>query len=71
MFILVFPTPAAVVGLESTLFQVSEGMDVVEVCAIVSSALVYSPNSNLPCPIDFPFDVNLSTCNNSAGNEHN
>ena len=33
----------------------------VEVCAIV-----YSPN--ITCPIEFAFDVNLSTNDNTAGN---
>ena len=38
---------AAVVGLERTFYQVSEGVGVVEVCAIV-----YSPSG--ACPITFP-----------------
>ena len=54
----------AVVGLERTLYQVSEDVGVVEVCAIV-----YSPNGNIPCPIDFAFDVILSTSDDSAGDE--
>ena len=57
-------TPVAVVGLEGTL-QVSEDVGVVEVCAFV-----YSPDGNVPCPIAFPFDVNLSTAYDSAGDEH-
>ena len=52
----------AVVGLETILYQVSEDEGVVEVCAIV-----YSPNGNLACPISFPFDVSLSTGDDSAG----
>ena len=52
----------AVVGLERTLYQVSEDVGVVEVCAIV-----YRPDGNSPCPIDFAFDVSLSTNDNSAG----
>ena len=52
------------VGLERTLYQVSEDVGVVEVCAIV-----YSPNGNIPCPIDFAFDVILSTSDDSAGDE--
>ena len=50
----------AVVGLERTLYQVSEDVGVVEVCAIV-----FSPSS--PCPIAFPFNVRLSTDDGSAG----
>ena len=47
-------------GMERTLYQVSEDVGVVEVCAIV-----YSPN--VGCPIVFPFDVRLTTSNGSAG----
>ena len=47
-------------GLEVTFYQVSEDVDVVEVCAIV-----YSPT--IDCPIEFPFDVRLSTRDGSAG----
>ena len=54
--------PDAVVGLERTLYQVSEDVGVVEVCAII-----YHPN--VTCPIEFPFTVNLTT-NGSAGNTH-
>ena len=53
----------AVVGLEKTFYQVSENVGVVEVCAIV-----YRPNGNIACPITFPFNVRLSTTNDSAGN---
>ena len=49
----------SIVGLESTLYHVSEDVGVVEVCAIV-----YSSNA---CPISFPFDVTLSTEDGSAG----
>ena len=52
----------AVVGLETTSYQVTEDVGVVEVCAIV-----YSPNANLACPISFPFNVSLSTGDDSAG----
>ena len=55
----------AIVGLERTLYQVSEDVGVVEVCAIV-----YEPNGNLACPITFPFDVSLSTGDDSAGIRH-
>ena len=53
--------PAAVVGLERRLYIVSEDVGLVEVCAIV-----YSPT--IDCPIAFPFDVGLSTSDNTAGN---
>ena len=47
-------------GLEKTFYQVIEDVGVVEVCAIV-----YSPT--IVCPISFPFDVHLSTGDDSAG----
>ena len=47
-------------GLEKTFYNVSENVGVVEVCAIV-----YSPT--IDCPIEFPFDVGLSTSDGSAG----
>ena len=47
-------------GLERTLYSVSEDVGVVKVCAIV-----YSPN--IVCPITFPFDVSVSTSDNTAG----
>ena len=47
-------------GLERTFYNVTEDVDVVEVCAIV-----YSPT--IDCPIAFPFDVRLSTRDDSAG----
>ena len=50
----------AVVRLDRTLYQVSRDVDVVEVCAIV-----YSPMSD--CPIEFPFDVTLTTLDGSGG----
>ena len=49
----------ALVGLESTSYNVSEDVGVLEVCVIV-----YSPT--VPCPINFAFDVNLSTSNDSS-----
>ena len=55
-----FISSVAVVGLERTLYHVMEDVGVVEVCAIV-----YSPT--IDCPINFPFDVNLSTNDNTAG----
>ena len=51
----------AVVGLEKTFYSVSEDVGVVKVCAIL-----YSPAIN--CPIAFPFDIGLSTSDNTAGN---
>ena len=50
------------VGLERTLYQVSEDDGVVEVCAIV-----YSPN--ITCPITFSFNASLSTNDDNAGME--
>ena len=52
---------ATVVGLERTFFSVSEDVGVVELCAGV-----YFPV--IDCPIAFPFDVRLSTRNDTAGN---
>ena len=64
-----FPTPVAVVGLEETFYKVSEDVGGVNVCAIV-----YSPNSNILCPINFAFGVSLSTISSnsddSAGDEY-
>ena len=61
---------SAVVGLERTCYEVSEDVGAVNVCAVV-----YSPD--VPCPIDFAFDVSFSVCESScsysadgsAGNE--
>ena len=50
----------AVVGLERTLYNKTEDVVLIEVCVIV-----YSPN--VSCPIAFPFSVNLSTTNGTAG----
>ena len=47
-------------GLEKTIYSVSENVGVLEVCAIV-----YSPT--IDCPIAFPFDVSLSTSDRTAG----
>ena len=47
-------------GLEMTIYSIFEDVGVVEVCAIV-----YSPT--VDCPIAFPFDVSLSTSDNTAG----
>ena len=53
----------AVVSLEIALDEVMENVGVVEVCATVSVS-----NGNSTCPIDFAFNVSLSTANDSAGN---
>lgn len=50
----------AVVGLESTLYMMTEDVGLVEVCAIM-----YSPN--ITCPIEFPFNVYLLTSDSTAG----
>ena len=56
----VFPSEA-VVGLERTIFTLQEDVGVVELCAIV-----YEP-SGINCPIAFPFNVRLSTWDDTAG----
>ena len=48
----------AVIGLES--FTVSEDVGVVELCAHV-----FEPD--IECPIEFPFDIVLSTTDRTAG----
>ena len=53
----------AVVSLEMTSYEVMENVGVVEVCATVSVS-----NGNITCPIDLPFNVSLSTADDSAGN---
>ena len=50
----------AVVGLEQTFFSVSENVGVVELCA-----RVFEPD--IDCPIEFPFNVSLSTSDDTAG----
>ena len=49
----------AVVGLEQTFFRVSGDVGVVELCANVSFPVI-------DCPIKFPFEVQLSTCDGTA-----
>ena len=44
----------AVVGLEETLYHVTEGVGVVEVCATVYEPII-------DCPIAFPFNISIST----------
>ena len=53
-------TSEAVVGLEKTFHEVSEDVGAVEVCAVVNSP-------SIDCPIAFPFNVRISTINNTAG----
>ena len=48
------------VDLEQTIRIVSEDVGVVELCAVV-----YEPD--IECPIKFPFDVSLSTRDDTAG----
>jgi hypothetical protein len=53
----------AAVGLERTFYNVSEGVGAMNVCAIVYSPIV-------PCPVNFSFDVSLSTnydCSSANG----
>ena len=50
----------AVVGLEETFFHVSEDVGVVDLCVTVSSPVN-------DCSIKFPFEVQLSTHDGSAG----
>ena len=47
-------------GLEMTFFSVSEGVGYVELCAYVSFP-------EITCPIEFPFEVGLSTADGTAG----
>lgn len=53
-------TSAASVGLEMTVYDVTEGEGSVEVCAVV-----LTPGGD--CPIQFPFNVSLSFSEGSAG----
>ena len=52
----------AVVGLEETVYNVSEGVGAVELCAVV-----FIPTIDEDCPISFQFEVNLLSNNGSAG----
>ena len=52
----------AVVGLERTFYQVSEGVEAFELCVTVLSP-------NVECPIEFAFNVSLSTTDNTAGDD--
>ena len=49
-----------VVGLERTIFTVSEDVGVVELCA-----RVFEPD--IECPIEFPFNIILSSTDRTAG----
>ena len=49
----------AVVGLEQTLYRVSENVGLVELCVNVSFPIT-------DCPIAFPFQVNLTTHSGTA-----
>ena len=49
----------ALVSLEETFYQVSEGDGVVEVCATVTSPAI-------DCPIEFPFEVELHPVDGTA-----
>ena len=51
----------AVVGLEQTLYRVSEDDGLVELCVNVSFPIT-------DCPIVVPFQVNLTTYSGTAGN---
>ena len=50
----------ATVGLERTMYTVSEDEGMVEVCAVV-----FFPSGS--CPIQFPFDIRLETSDGTAG----
>ena len=50
----------AIVGLEESFYQISEDVGVVKVCTVVN-------NASLSCPIDYSFEVELSTKDGSAG----
>ena len=50
----------ATVGLEQTFFRVGENEGYIELCGNVSFP-------EITCPIEFPFDVSLSTADRTAG----
>ena len=60
MKVIYFLSTVAEVGLERTIYQVSEDVGVVEVCAVVYSPII-------SCPISFPFIIGLDTRNGTAG----
>ena len=45
--------------MEKTAYEISEGVPVIEICVIV-----HSPVSK--CPVEFPFDIRLTTNDNTA-----
>ena len=47
-------------GLDPTFFDVSENVGHVQLCAVVSEP-------DITCPIKFPFEVELSTSDETAG----
>ena len=55
-----FFNTVAVVGLERPVYNVSESVDFVEICIIVTSPVT-------SCPIPDPFIVTLSSSDDSAG----
>ena len=60
MFQVIFHLIGARVGLEQVFYHVTENISFVELCAVV-----YEPV--IDCPIEFPFAVQLSTIDNTAG----
>ena len=54
-----FTLTVAVVGLDRTKYMVTETVGLIEVCAIVYDPLI-------ECPIAFPFEVTLSTIDDTA-----
>ena len=55
-----FFNAVAVVGLDRPVYNVSESVDFVEICIIVTSPVT-------SCPIPDPFTVTLSSSDDSAG----
>ena len=49
-------------GLERTIYSVSESVGAVDVCTTVSQ-----PASSVDCPIAFPFTIDFFTTDDSAG----
>ena len=47
-------------GLEQTIYRVTEDVNVVELCVIVYEPII-------DCPIEFSFEVKLSTIDKTAG----
>ena len=55
----VHSSPVATVCME-TPYEVAEDMGVIMVCAVVSEP-------QIDCPVDFPFNVNVTTVDGNAG----